>query len=136
MYCKAPKSKEFIAIRAIIHRRLYKLSSDALVTKFIKVFRVCMAHCLTCKKERANALFYPCKDLVIVGRARREYWKNGEKVISSELSNVYFHVNPNCVAVKNAFFVPGLVQIPPDLQPFLKESHKRELKRKLNLNFS
>ena len=136
MYCKAPKSKEFIAIRAIIHRRLYKLSSDALVTKFIKVFRVCMAHCLTCKKERANALFYPCKDLVIVGRARREYWKNGETVISSELSNVYFHVNPNCVAVKNAFFVPGLVQIPADLQPFLKESHKRELKRKLNLNFS
>ena len=33
------------------------------------------------------------EDLVIVGRARREYWKNGEKVISSELSNVYFHVN-------------------------------------------
>ena len=30
-------------------------------TKSIKVFRVCMAHCLTCKKECANALFYPCK---------------------------------------------------------------------------
>ena len=74
-------------------------------------------------------------DLVIVGRARREYWKNGEKVISSELSNVYFHINPSCVAVKNAFFVPGLVQIPTDLKPFLKESHKRELKRELNLNF-
>ena len=65
-------------------------------------------------------------DVVIVGRARREYWKNGEKVISSELSNVYFHINPNSVAVKNAFFVPGLVQIPTDLKPFLKESHKRE----------
>ena len=68
MYCKAPKSKEFIAIRAIIHRRLYKLSSDAfiaLVTKFIKVFRVCMTHCLTCKKERANALFYPCKHNIV-----------------------------------------------------------------------
>ena len=65
MYCKAPKSKEFIAIRAIIYRRLYKLSSDALVTKFIKVFRAYMAHCLTCKKERANALFYPCKHNIV-----------------------------------------------------------------------
>ena len=65
MYCKAPKSKEFIAIRAIIHRILYKLSSDALVTKSIKVFRVCMAHCLACKKERANALFYPCKHNIV-----------------------------------------------------------------------
>ena len=65
MYCKTPKSKGFIAIRAIIHRRLYKLSSDAFVTKSIKVFRVCMAHCLTCKKERANALFYPCKHNIV-----------------------------------------------------------------------
>ena len=76
------------------------------------------------------------EDLVIDGRARREYWKNGEIFISSELSNVYFHVNPNCVAVKNAFFVPGLVQIPTDLKSFLKESHKREMKKKLNLKFS
>ena len=65
MYCKTPKSKGFIAIRAIIHRRLYKLSSDAFVTKSIKVFRVCMAHCLTCKKEGANALFYPCKHNIV-----------------------------------------------------------------------
>ena len=32
------------------------------------------------------------------------------------------HINPNCVAVKNAFFVPGLVQIPTDLKPFLVQS--------------
>ena len=44
---------------------IYKLSSDALVKKSINVFRFCMPHCYTCKKERANALFYPYKHNIV-----------------------------------------------------------------------
>ena len=74
------------------------------------------------------------EDLVIVSVARRSYMKDGKLVTSSEYTNVYYHLNPNCVAEKNAFFLPGLVKIPDDLKPFLKQSHIRAIREKLSIH--
>jgi hypothetical protein len=74
------------------------------------------------------------EDLVIVSMAKRSYWRDGELVTSPELSNVYYHLNPNCVGQKSAFFLPSLIQVPDDLKPFLQQSHIRALRDKLNVN--
>ena len=75
------------------------------------------------------------EDLVIVNVARRSYMKDGKVVTSSEYTmSTTISCNQNCVAVKNAFFLPGLVKIPDDLKPFLKQSHTRAIREKLSVH--
>ena len=73
------------------------------------------------------------QDLVIVSVARRSYMKDGKLVTSLEYTNIYYYLNPYCVAEKNAFFLPGLVNIPDDFKPFLKQSHIRAIWEKLSV---
>ena len=51
----------------------------------------------------------PPNDLVIVSGDKRSYHDTQtKKVKQSELvSNVYFHLNPNCVTVRHQFFIAG-----------------------------
>ena len=76
------------------------------------------------------------ENLVIISVARISYRKDGVLCMSSELTNVYYHLNPNCVVQKNAFFLSGLVQIPDDLKPFLQQSHVTALAEKLNMEIN
>ena len=62
-------------------------------------------------------------DLVIVGITRRKYWRDGVEMTSSNMSNVYYHLNPNCTAQQNTFVVPSLIKVPDDLKPFLNSQH-------------
>lgn len=82
--------------------------------------------CYGCRQSLKNNEQIPSspKDLVIVSRLRREYYKDDQKKQSPDLTNVYYHLNPNCVAEKHAFFIPALVQVPSDLKPFLDDDHK------------
>ena len=50
-------------------------------------------------------------DLVIVGITRKKYWKDGVEMTSSSMSNVYYHLNPNCAAKQNTFVIPSLINV-------------------------
>ena len=72
-------------------------------------------------------------DLVIVGITRRKYWKDGVEMTSSQMSNVYYHLNPNCAAKQNTFVIPALIKVPEDLKPFLNSKHIEILRERLNV---
>ena len=61
-------------------------------------------------------------DLVIVVITRRKYWKDGVEMTSSNMSNAYYHLNPNCAAQQNTFVILSLIKVPEDLKPFLNSS--------------
>ena len=72
-------------------------------------------------------------DLVIVGITRRKYWKDGVEMTSSNMSNVYYHLNPNCAAQHNTFVIPSLIKVPEDLKPFLNSRHRELLRERLSV---
>ncbi len=70
-------------------------------------------------------------DLIIISGDKRSYYDATIKAMkqNQHVSNVYFHLNPNCVTVRHQFFIPGLVRVPEDLVPFLDEEHKHILRQ-------
>ena len=72
-------------------------------------------------------------DLVIVGKTRRIYWKDGVEMTSSNMSNVYYHLNPNCTAQQSTFVIPSLIKVPEDLKPFLNSQHRDLLRDRLTV---
>ena len=73
----------------------------------------------------------PPNDLIIVSGDKRSYYDTVTKKVkqSDVVSNVYFHLNPNCVTVRHQFFIPGLIKVPDDVIPFLDQEHKDVLKQ-------
>ena len=66
----------------------------------------------------------PPNDLVIVSGDKRSYCDTQtKKVKQSELvSNVCFHLNPNCVTVRRQFFIAGLIKVPDDVISYLRNT--------------
>ena len=80
----------------------------------------------------------PPNDLVIVSGDKRSYYDTQtkkQKFKQSELvSNVYFHLNPNCATVQHQFFIAGLIKAPDDVISYLHQEHKDILKEITGLN--
>ena len=78
------------------------------------------------------------EDLVIVSGDERSYYDTTSNTMkqNQHVSNVYFHLNPNCVTVRHQFFIPGMVRVPQDLVPFLNEEHKRILRLVVGLTIT
>ena len=61
------------------------------------------------EQERSQALITVYRRLV----KDDDYDTQTKKVKRSEMvSNVYFHLNPNCVTVQHQFFIAGLIKVP------------------------
>jgi hypothetical protein len=75
------------------------------------------------------------QDLVIVSGDKRRYYNVSTKTMTQnqKISNVYFHLNPNCVTLRYQYFSRGLVKVPQDLTPFLEQAHKDILKEVIGL---
>ena len=69
-------------------------------------------------------------DLVVVSGCKRSFYDTQNKQVrtSNEVTNAYFHLNPNCVSVHHPFFIPGLIAVPDDIVPHLTDGHKQLLK--------
>ena len=91
--------------------------------------RVCYG-CGSESKPR-GCILDPPNDLIIVSGDKRSYYDTvTKKVKQSDLvSNVYFHLNPNCITVRHQFFIPGLITLPGDVIPYLNPEHKDVLKQ-------
>ena len=65
-------------------------------------------------------------DLVVISGDKRSYYDTTTTTMkqNQHISNVYFHLNPNCVTVRPQFFIPGLVKVPEILVSFLDQEHK------------
>ena len=74
-------------------------------------------------------------DLVVISRDKRSYYDTTTKTMkqNQHISNVYFHLNPNCVTVRHQFFIPGLVKVLEDLVLFLDQEHKCILQQAVGL---
>ena len=64
-------------------------------------------------------------DMVVVTKACRTYVDSTthQKVISDKPSNVYYHFNYGCIALKDHLFYPQSMQVPNDLKPHLQAEH-------------
>ena len=65
-------------------------------------------------------------DFVIVSKTQRSYVdpKTRQKTMSSDFSNVYFHLNGSCTLKHGSCFTPQTVAVPEELKQHLSTFHK------------
>ena len=82
------------------------------------------------KQVRRNCSIFFRLSAELVTHISSYYDTVTKKVKQSDVvSNVYFHLNPNCVTVRHQFFIPGLIKVPDDVIPYLDQEHKDVLKQ-------
>ena len=72
-------------------------------------------------------------DLIVASRQYRKYFKDGKQHTSPALSMVYYHANIACILLQCPGFSSTMLHVPPELTPFLEESHKVLLRRGFNI---
>jgi hypothetical protein len=77
----------------------------------------------------------PPYDLVIVSRMKRGFHANQSNEIMYKEGNVYFHLNRNCVGMKQPYFDPQITLLPNWLMQYLRPEHLQILRQfGLNIN--
>ena len=98
-------------------------------TYFIYILKYCHKNVAVCYGCSGSFYLngYPAvpADMVVVSKACRTYVDSSthQKVISDKPSNVYYHFNYGCIALKDSLFSPQSMQVPDDLKPHLQAEH-------------
>ena len=81
-------------------------------------------------------IMHPPYDLVIMSRMKRGFCPNqGNEIMYKEEGNVYFHLNRNCVGMKQPYFNPQMTLLPNWLVQHLRPEHFQILQQ-FGLNIS
>ena len=93
--------------------------------------------CYGCSQalKPSGLIMHPPYDLVIVSRMKRGFRPNQGNEIMYKEGNVYFHLNRNCVGMKQPYFNPQMTFLPNWLVQHLRPEHFQIL-QEFGLNIS
>ena len=90
-----------------------------------------VSKCYGCRQSlKPSSLILPPKDMVIVSKQFRNYFKDGQECTSSQASMVYFHSELPCIQLfaRAPYLTRSMPTVPSDVLPHLLEPHKRLLR--------